>query len=281
MSTHKGAKKEKKADSKEVPLDLEKLAAHLDKLSLGPRNGIIERIPESVNGIPHTEKQKILQQQMKVMVSNLEKECNKIIFDIFPMKIQALDEMYKHRKEFNLPKEELKPIIPDFVEPKGTNDEIKRALNRVQVPSNKALCDIFDILQKEILEMSEMINTLSIFVKMNVPRFSDGNNFGVEVQGEISEVLESTEVSGYEILDSFTTFHTARANLVVMTMKFPGVADFREALKELDEKTYIKTSLLACELRNDYITLYDLLSKNLETLTLPRGQEEEKLARLY
>jgi len=47
------------------------------------------------------------------------------------------------------------------------------------------------------------------------------------------------------------------------------------------KKTYIKTCLLACELRNDYITLYDLLAKNMELLMTPRGGEEEKLARMY
>jgi len=64
-------------------------------------------------------------------------------------------------------------------------------------------------------------------------------------------------------------------------LKYPGVVDFRKALKELDEKTYIKTSLLACELRNDYITLYDLLAKNLDILMTPRKGEDEKLSRMY
>jgi len=267
--------------SKNDKIDLSKvdIATHLEKLSLGPRSGVIQRTSEST--IPYTDKKKILQTQIQTMVQNLEDECYRIIFDVFPEKIQLLDDMYKLRKEFNLKREDIRPTLPEFEEPTGTSDEVKRKLARIPIPPNKALCDIFEMLQKEILEMSEMINTMSIWVKMNVPRFADGNNFGVEVQQEISEVLESTEVSGYEILDSFTTYHTARANLVVQVVKYPGIQDFKCALKELDEKTYIKTSLLACELRNDYITLYDLLSKNLETLAAPRGQEEEKLARLY
>jgi len=173
-------------------------------------------------------------------------------------------------------------LIPEFEEPTGPVEEVKRKIARINVPQNKSICEIFAILQKEILEMSEMINSLSIWVKLNVPRIADGNNFGVEVQGEISEVLQQTEGSGYEILDSFTTYHNARGNLIVQVLEHPGVQDFRESLKELDEKTYIKTSLLACELRNDYITLYDMLSKNLDTLMSPRGKDEdEKLARMY
>jgi len=258
---------------------LHALSPRLEKLSLAPRSPIIPRVQDST---PFADKQKILQAQIQTMVQNLEVECYKIIFDIFPEKIQHLDDMYKTRPEFNMKSEEIAPKLPTFEEPTGTADEVKRKLARVTVPSNKALCDLFTILQKEILEMSEMINSLSIWVKLNVPRIADGNNFGVEVQQEISEVLENTEVSGYEILDSFTTYHTARANMIVNIIQYPGVVDFQEALKELDEKTYIKTSLLACELRNDYITLYDSLSKNLETLMSPRGRDEdEKIARMY
>jgi len=261
----------------------ETLGPHLEKLSLGPRSPILNRVENTTNEVPVNEKKRRLQAQVVAMVKNLEMECHKIIFDVFPTKIQYLDEVYKTRKEFNLKKEDVASciLLPEFPEATGSKEDMKRQMAKVTIPANKALSDIFQVLQTEILEMSEMINALSIWVKLNVPRFAGGNNLGVEVQHEISEVLQNTEVSCYEILDSFTTYHTSRANLVAQIMKYPGIGDFQEALKELDEKTYIKTSLLSCELRNDYITLYDLLSKNLELLTIPKGHEEEKLARMY
>lgn len=275
----KTARRSSKSSSLSTMENLHALSPRLEKLSLAPRSPITPKFQDST---PFADKQKILQNQIQTMMENLEVECYKIIFDIFPEKIQHLDEMYKNKKEFNLKKEEMSAKIPTFEDPIGTVEEVKLKRSRTAVPPNKALCDLFTILQKEILEMSEMINSLSIWVKLNVPRIADGNNFGVEVQQEISQVLESTEVSGYEILDSFTTYHTARANMIVNIIQYPGVCDFQESLKELDEKTYIKTSLLACELRNDYITLYDLLSKNLETLMSPRGRDEaEKIARMY
>jgi len=273
------------AASRLSPAEQEKLmtlSPRLEKLSLGPRSDIRSANHEESANVPFSEKQKMLTAQIQAMIQNLELECYKLIFDVFPEKIQHLDDMYKQRKEFNLKKEEYTCPIPEFDEPTGDATEVKRKLARIHVPQNKAICDLFTILQKEILEMSEMINSLSIWVKLNVPRIADGNNFGVEVQGEISQVLESTEGSGYEILDSFTTYHNVRGNLIVQAVEHPGIQDFKESLKELDEKTYIKTSLLSCELRNDYITLYDMLSKNLDTLMSPRGKDEsEKIARMY
>jgi proteasome activator subunit 2 (PA28 beta) len=267
------------------PAEQDKLLAlspRLEKLSLGPRSGIVSANHEESANVPFSEKQKLLTAQIQAMIQNLELECYKIIFDVFPEKIQTLDDMYKQRKEFNLKKNEYSALLPDFEEPTGDANEVKRKLARIHIPQNKAICDLFTVLQKEILEMSEMINSLSIWVKLNVPRIADGNNFGVEVQGEISEVLEATESSGYEILDSFTTYHNVRGTLIVQVVEHPGIQDFKESLKELDEKTYIKSSLLACELRNDYITLYDMLSKNMDTLVSPRGRDEdEKIARMY
>jgi len=266
--------------SKILPIPHQKkgqTSPHLERLSLGPRSPIIPDISEKLS---YTEKRKKLRAQFNDMIKNLEAKCYKIIFDIFPEKIQCLDNMYKNKTEFNLATEDIYQEI-QFAEPTGTPEEVERKLARIEVPANKALTDLEEILQKEILEMSELISSLNIWVKLNVPRIADGNNFGVEVQEEITEILENAESSGYQILDSFTQYHHTRADFVSKVLKYPGIADYRRALRELDEKSYIKTSLLACELRNDYITLYDFLAKNLDTLITPRRGEEEKLSRMY
>ncbi len=70
--------------------------------------------------------------------------------------------IFQNRKEFNLSKGEVVQDI-QFDEPQGPYDEdFKRKLNRIQIPPNKALSDLVEILQKELLEMSEMINTLGV-----------------------------------------------------------------------------------------------------------------------
>jgi hypothetical protein len=256
------------------------LSSHLETLSLAPRTTIMPEVRLSP-GTPQ-DKRKKLRRQIKGMVGNLEKECYRIIFDVFPEKIRVLDDMYKNRKEFNLQLKDLAQELPSIQELTGaTKEETEKKSATVLVRSNPALTELVAILQKEILEMSEMINALSIWVKLNVPRMADGNNFGVEVQEEITKVLEGAEDAGYDVLDSFANYHSARGTLVAKVLKNPNIEDFRHSLKELDEKTYIKTCLLACELRNDYITLYDLLAKNMDTLTTPRGGEEERLARMY
>jgi hypothetical protein len=256
------------------------LSPNLEKLSLGPRHHIMPEIPNSPGTFQ--DKRKRLRRQIKVMVQNLEKECYRIIFDVFPEKIKLLDDMYKIKREFNLKKSQVVQELPGIQDlTSNAKDEQERKMTQTPIPANKALTDLVEVLQKEILDMSEMINALSIWVKLNVPRMADGNNFGVEVQEEITKVLEGAEDAGYDVLDSFATYHSTRGELISKVLRNPNIVDFRLALNELDEKTYIKTCLLANELRNDYITLYDLLAKNMDTLITPRGGEDEKLARMY
>ena len=72
------------------------LSSHLETLSLAPRTTIMPEVRLSP-GTPQ-DKRKKLRRQIKGMVGNLEKECYRIIFDVFPEKIRVLDDMYKNRK---------------------------------------------------------------------------------------------------------------------------------------------------------------------------------------
>jgi len=198
------------------------LSPNLDKLSLGPRSHIMPEVTLSPGTFQ--DKRKRLRRQINGMMQNLEKECYRLIFDVFPEKIKLLDDMYKNRKEFNLKKEEVTqelPTIEQLTAP--TKEEQERKSTTVLVPANKALTDLVELLQKEILDMSEMINALSIWVKLNVPRMADGNNFGVEVQEEITKVLEGAEDAGYDVLDSFATYHSTRGAIVTKVLKNPNV----------------------------------------------------------
>jgi len=69
------------------------LSPHLETLSLGPRSIIMPEVTLSP-GTPQ-DKRKRLRRQIKSMVGNLEKECYRLIFDVFPEKIKVLDDMYK------------------------------------------------------------------------------------------------------------------------------------------------------------------------------------------
>jgi hypothetical protein len=199
------------------------------------------------------------------MTGELEESCLTIIYKNFPEKIKRLDNMYKTAPEFNIDESKVAQTIE--VPPNLTKEQ-RLAL---VVPCNPNLVKLMAMLKAELLEMSEMMSALAIWVKLNIPRIEDGNNFGVEVQAEILEVLDAAENSGFTMMDTFTAYHIARAELVQEVLKRPGIQDHQLALKELDEKTYLKTTLLALDVRNSYLVLYNLISRNIERIRSPRG----------
>ena len=79
-----------------------------------------------------------------------------------------------------------------------------------------------------------------------------------------------------DVLDQFATYYVTRGELVTKLLKYPGLEDFRRAIIELDEKMYMKTSMVAADIRSLYLLLFDLLSKNLSTLLDAPSSAENK-----
>jgi len=210
----------------------------------------------------------------------MEKECYKIIFDLFPEKIQRLDDLYKKQPEFNVKPEDIyeELVLPEYV---GTRDEIFIKKILTKTPTCRAVIGIQNLVQEELLDLAEYLNSLDIWIRLNQPRISDGNNFGVEVQSQIAQEINTAEDNCYAILESFQSYHLNRGSLIEKILDYPNVEDYRKSLKELDEKQYIKSSIMPCDLRNDFIALYMLISQHLEVLIQPRGNEAEHMRTMY
>lgn len=65
--------------------------------------------------------------------------------------------------------------------------------------------------------------------------------------------------------------------LFLQVAKYPHVEDYRQAVRELDEKEYLSMWLVMCEIRNRYCTLHDIVTKNLEKIKKPRSTNSESL----
>ena len=110
------------------------------------------------------------------------------------------------------------------------------------------------------------MSSLSLWIQLNVPRLSDNASFSQEVQMELLGQIQAAESVSTDVLDQFAGYFLTRAELVVKALKYPGLEDFRRAIIELDEKTYMRIAMVSSDVRTLYLVLFDLLSKNLQTL---------------
>ena len=63
----------------------------------------------------------------------------------------------------------------------------------------------------------------------------------------------------------------SRAKTVAKIAKYPHVDDFRQVLKEIDERQILELRIALREMKNSYASIYDLVYKNYEKLKKPRN----------
>ncbi|XP_071803153.1 proteasome activator complex subunit 3-like [Asterias amurensis] len=227
-------------------------------------------------------------------------EAEKLVHKVFPLKIVELTEMHQsemlarermssiHTK-LNIPIPE--PIMlnnSDLPDRKKRKIEDGGDLSLVQgsrvlalpdglAPCNKHLVEIINILKPNICLMIDHIITLKMWIQLLIPRIEDGNNFGVSIQEDTLAELRQVESESGAYLDQISRYFITRAKLISKVAKYPHVEDYRRSVFETDEKEFLNLRLTCAELRNTYLSVYDLIMKNKEKIKKPRNSNAETL----
>uniref|UniRef100_A0A8C4TBR3 Proteasome activator complex subunit 3 n=1 Tax=Erpetoichthys calabaricus TaxID=27687 RepID=A0A8C4TBR3_ERPCA len=143
--------------------------------------------------------------------------------------------------------------------------------------SNNKLVELIEKVKPEIRTLIEKCNTVKMWVQLLIPRIEDGNNFGVSIQEETVAELRTVEGEAASYLDQISRYYITRAKLVSKIAKYPHVEDYRRTVTEIDEKEYISLKIIVSELRNQYVTLHDMILKNIEKIKRPRSSNAETL----
>uniref|UniRef100_A0A8C6UAP8 Proteasome activator complex subunit 3 n=1 Tax=Neogobius melanostomus TaxID=47308 RepID=A0A8C6UAP8_9GOBI len=143
--------------------------------------------------------------------------------------------------------------------------------------SNSNLVELIEKVKPEIRTLIEKCNTVKMWVQLLIPRIEDGNNFGVSIQEETVAELRTVEGEAASYLDQISRYYITRAKLVSKIAKYPHVEDYRRTVTEIDEKEYISLKIIVSELRNQYVTLHDMILKNIEKIKRPRNSNTDAL----
>lgn len=137
--------------------------------------------------------------------------------------------------------------------------------------SNAVLVEMIEIVKKELSEFCENASTIKVWIQLLTPAISDGNNFGVSVQEEVIQEFGRAEENAFNALDTISKYYLQRAKLITKRNKYPLVEDYRQCIRQTDEKVYITMRLSLMDLRNNYSLLHDMLQKNYPKVVNPRG----------
>ncbi|CAG0887581.1 unnamed protein product [Cyprideis torosa] len=168
---------------------------------------------------------------------------------------------------------------PPSKRPRTTLEEGETAVNGTKVflltsgtvPSNRAIMDLLGELKPIITRLVDDANTLKMWISFLIPKIEDGNNFGVSIQEDTLAEIRAVESEAAAFYDQISRYYSSRGKIISKVAKYPHISDYRQTVRELDEKEFVSLRLVTKEVRNHYATLHDIITKNLEKIKLPRA----------
>ncbi|CAG2108319.1 unnamed protein product [Medioppia subpectinata] len=145
------------------------------------------------------------------------------------------------------------------------------------VESNVHLIELIETLKPKALQLIGDSNSVKMGISLMIPKIEDGNNFGVEIQQEMLIGVAVVELKTRLQLDQISEYFRRRAEMVTKIAKYPHSMDYRQALQEMDYKFRLFLRLFAFDLRNQYIGLHDMFTKNLNKIKEPRNSDNHQL----
>ncbi|XP_056155055.1 proteasome activator complex subunit 2 [Lampris incognitus] len=145
------------------------------------------------------------------------------------------------------------------------------------IKGNEKIVKLLDEVKPEIVALRETIITVACWIQHLIPKIEDGNDFGVAIQEKILERIAAvkTKVEGFQT--NINKYFSERGDAVAKASKETHVMDYRSLVHDKDESIYSEIRVIVLDIRGFYAELYDIISKNLEKVTNPKGEEKPSM----
>ncbi|KAM3940306.1 proteasome activator complex subunit 1 isoform 1-T1 [Leptodactylus fuscus] len=221
--------------------------------------------------------------------SQLSKEADELISVGFPKKIDELDKLLSSpelnvsdlktlKAELDIPipdpekeKEKEKLVRKKEKDEKKKDDDEDKGPPCGPISCNEKITTLQKKIKTEIQQLKENLNTVTLWLQLQIPQIEDGNNFGVAVQEKVFELMTSVRTKIDASHTQISKYLSDRGDAVAKASKSPHVGDYRALVQQLDESQYSELRITALEIRNFYATLCDIIIKNYSKIKRPRG----------
>uniref|UniRef100_A0A1A9VTR7 Proteasome activator PA28 C-terminal domain-containing protein n=1 Tax=Glossina austeni TaxID=7395 RepID=A0A1A9VTR7_GLOAU len=143
------------------------------------------------------------------------------------------------------------------------------------VACNASLSEIINTIKPMLYKLIEESDILKMWISFMIPKIEAGNNFGVSIQEDILDETERVKAEAVVSFDQISNYFVSRARIVAKVVKYPHIDDYRNAVVELDEKQYLDLWMIISNVRNRYLSLLDVVTKNMEKLKTPRSSNAD------
>ncbi|XP_070586165.1 proteasome activator complex subunit 2 [Erythrolamprus reginae] len=223
-------------------------------------------------------------EKMALFRESLLKEGEEFLCTFLPAKIFQLDNFLKENslnvQDLTTLKAPLEIPIPD---PPPKDDEMDTGKEEKEAPKcgylkgNEVLISLLDRVKPEVREFKEKCILVTTWIQFMIPKIEDGNDFGVAVQEKVLERITALKTKAEAFQTTIAKYFLERGDAVAKASKDTHVMDYRCLVHERDEAIYREMQIMLLDIRGFYAELYHILSKNLEKLTNPKGEEKPSM----
>lgn len=233
-------------------------------------------------------------------IENFKKETEALVTDVFPQKVLDIEEVYRKMiaEKVSMVHEGTHIPIPEPPQTDGEEPSSKKrkvdgnGIDGLPVPAQGTLVLVFpggkaaynqyihnwaERIKPIIMDLMEHANMVKMWISFLIPKIEDGNNFGVSIQEDTMAEARQVETESATYLDQLSRYYVTRAKIISKVAKYPHIEDYRQSIRELDEKQVICLRLTLCEMRNHYASLHDIIIKNMDKIKKPRSGNAENL----
>ncbi|KAJ8272531.1 hypothetical protein GJAV_G00090280 [Gymnothorax javanicus] len=232
-----------------------------------------------------------ISEQNAVKVENFRltilQQAEELFSSLIPQKIFQLDKLLQEAEfcvsDLSTLRAPLDIPIPDPPSPEdeemetdSKEDEDKKKKPPIcgYIKVNEAIVALLDQVKPEIRALKETCILISCWIQLLIPKIEDGNDFGVSIQEKILERITAvkTKVEGFQT--NINKYFTERGDAVAKASKERHVMDYRSLVHERDEAVYSEIRIILLDVRGFYAELYDIIYKNQDKVTNPKGEEK-------
>ncbi|XP_055032421.1 proteasome activator complex subunit 2 [Misgurnus anguillicaudatus] len=221
---------------------------------------------------------------------SLYKQAEELFSNYIPLKICQFDNLLKSDELSVTDLQSLHaPLdipIPDPPAPedeemetdKNEDDEKKKKAPKCGfIKGNERIVKLLDVVKPEIVALKETCITVSCWISHLIPKIEDGNDFGVAIQEKILERITAVKTKLETFQTNINKYFSERGDAVAKASKETHVMDYRSLVHEKDEAIYSEIRVMVLDIRGFYAELYDVISKNLEKVVNPKGEEKPSM----
>ncbi|XP_034023609.1 proteasome activator complex subunit 2 isoform X2 [Thalassophryne amazonica] len=164
------------------------------------------------------------------------------------------------------------------METDNSEDEKKKKAPKCGfIKGNEKIMEVLEKVKPEIVALRETIITVSSWIQHLIPKIEDGNDFGVAIQEKILERIAAVKTKAEGFQTTINKYFLERGDAVGKASKETHVMDYRSLVHEKDMAAYSEIRVILLDIRGYYLELYDVINKNLEKVTNPKGEEKSSM----